>query len=103
MSQTNQTTTVPDAYRTTWNDTNDLYAAIVETVGTATDLASSTIVEQYDRAHARALRDLFDGDGGSVTATGVVKFVVGTCTVSVHSDGRLVVEPPDETHDGTST
>jgi len=93
MSRTTQHTTMTDTrYHATWNDTTALYDTIVETVATATNTARSTVEAQYDPAHARSLRDLFDAKH-PVPATGVVKFVVAACTVTVHSDGRLVVEP----------
>lgn len=103
MFRTSQTTTTTGIYRTTWNKTTSLHDVIVEGVVTATGRARSIIEDRYDRAHARSLRDLFDADDTSVPSTGVVKFVVAACTVSVHSDGRLIVEPPDSIHHGTST
>jgi hypothetical protein len=84
-----------DHYLTDWNDPTTLYETVVEAVASVTGRARSTIGAEYDHAHARTLRDLFDPDAETRPSTGVVKFVVASCTVSVHSDGRFVVEPPD--------
>ncbi|WP_323676270.1 HalOD1 output domain-containing protein [Halorubellus sp. PRR65] len=103
MSHTTQPTTATERYHTTWDDTTSLHDSVAETVATATDSARSVVEDEYDRAHARSIRDLFDAETTAVPSTGVVKFVVAACTVSVHSDGRLVVDPPDGPHHDTTT
>ena len=104
MSRTTQNTTKTTAnYLTNWSDINSLYETIIEAVATRADTARSTIRMEYDPAHAHSLRELFDGETTDTPSTGVIKFVVAACTVSVHSDGRLIVEPPDTGHHDTTS
>ncbi|TKX46377.1 hypothetical protein EXE41_10235 [Halorubrum sp. SD690R] len=79
-------------------DESALYEAVTEAVSNATGTARSTVASRYDRAHAAALSRLFgEGDGEATPSTGVVKFVLSECVVSVHSSGRISASPADET------
>ena len=81
-------------YLTRWGDETPLYEAVTDGVSTVTGDARSAVAARYDRAHALALSRLFGGESESATpSTGVVKFVISECVVSVHSDGQLSVSP----------
>jgi len=81
-----------------WDDESSLYEAVTDAVSSATGTARSTVASQYDRAHAVALSRLFGENEGTATpSTGVVKFVLSECVVSVHNSGQVSVSPVDET------
>ncbi|WP_115864410.1 HalOD1 output domain-containing protein [Halorussus litoreus] len=83
-------------YLSRWGDETPLYEAVTDAVSTVTGDARSAVASRYDRAHAFALSQLFGGDDEpSTPSTGVVKFPISECVVSVHSDGRLSVSPAD--------
>lgn len=79
-----------------WGNETPLYEAVTDAVSTVTGDAHLTVASRYDREHAFALRKLFGAaDGASTPSTGVVKFVLSECVVSVHSDGQLSVRLAD--------
>jgi len=81
-------------YSARWGDETSLYDAVTDAVSTVTGDARSVVASQYDQAHAFALSQLFSGDDKALrptASTGVVKFIVSECVVSVHSDGQLFV------------
>ena len=83
-----------------WGDETPLYEAVTDAVSTVTGDARSAVASRYDRAHAFALSQLFGSDDAPPTpSTGVVKFPVSECVVSVHSDGRLSVSLADRGRD----
>jgi hypothetical protein len=83
-------------YLARWGDETPLYEAVTDAVSTVTGDSRATVVSRYDRGHASALSRLFGGvDGPPTPSTGVVKFLVLNCVVSVHSDGRLLVSLVD--------
>jgi hypothetical protein len=83
-------------YLARWGNETPLYEAVTDAVSTVTGDARSAVASRYDRAHAFALSQLFGGaDGPSTPSTGVVKFVLSECVVSVHSDGQLSVSLAD--------
>ena len=85
-------------YLAHWGEETSLYEAVTDAVSTVSGEASSTVESQYDRAHAFALARLFGAsDEGRSPSTGVVKFALAGCIVSVHSDGQLSVSPTDDT------
>ncbi|QGN07233.1 hypothetical protein Hrd1104_07900 [Halorhabdus sp. CBA1104] len=87
-------------YLTRWGAETPLYEAVTDAVSAVTGDARSAVASRYDRAHAVALSQLFgEDDDPSTPSTGVVKFLVSECVVSVHSDGRLAVSPADRDHD----
>jgi hypothetical protein len=82
-------------YLTRWGDEKPLYEAVTDAVSTFTGDARSAVASKYDRAHAATLSQLFGGvDEPPTPSTGVVKFLISECVVSVHSDGRLAVSLP---------
>lgn len=84
-------------YLDRWGDEAPLYEAVTDAVSTVTGDAPSEIASEYDQAHALALSQLFgDADNVSTPSTGVAKFVLSECIVSVHSDGRLLLRPANE-------
>ena len=84
-------------YLARWGNETPLYDAVTDAVSTVTGDAHSAVASRYDRAHAFALSQLFGGaDEASTPSTGVVKFVLSECVVSVHSDGQLSVSLADE-------
>jgi len=84
-------------YLARWGNEIPLYEAVTGAVSTVTGDDHSAVASRYDRAHAFALSQLFGGaDEASTPSTGVVKFVVSECVVSVHSDGQLSVSLADE-------
>jgi hypothetical protein len=88
-------------YLARWGDETPLYEAVTGAVSTVTGDARSAVASRYDRAHAFALSQLFGGDDGpSTSSTGVVKFPISECVVSVHSDGRLWVSLADRGPNG---
>jgi len=79
-----------------WGDETSLYEAVTDAVSTVTGDARSTVASRYDKSHAYALSQLFGKvDGVSTPSTGVVKFVLSECVVSVHSHGELSVKLAD--------
>jgi len=83
-------------YLAHWGNETPLYDAVTDAVSTVTGDTRSAVASRYDQAHAFALSQLFgEEDGASPPSTGVVKFIVSECVVSVHSDGRLLVNPTD--------
>ncbi|MDB2250056.1 MULTISPECIES: HalOD1 output domain-containing protein [Halorubrum] len=83
-------------YVARWGNETPLYEAITDAVSTVTGDARSAVASRYDRTHAFALSQLFGGaDEASTPSTGVVKFVLSECVVSVHSDGQLSVSLAD--------
>lgn len=83
-------------YLARWGDETPLYEAVTDAVSTVTGDARSAVASRYDRAHALALSQLFGRDDAPPTpSTGVVKFPISECVVSVHSDGRLAVRLAD--------
>lgn len=83
-------------YLARWGKETPLYEAVTDAVSTVTGETRSAVASRYDRAHAFALSQLFGGvDGVSTSSTGVVKFVLSECVVSVHSDGQLSVSLAD--------
>jgi len=87
-------------YLARWGDETPLYEAVTDAVSAVSGDAHSAVAAQYDRAHAFALSQLF-GDDDDPSSTGVVKFAISECVVSVHSDGRLSVSPADGRRDAT--
>jgi hypothetical protein len=86
-------------YLARWDNETSLYEAVTDAVSTVTGDARSAVASRYDRAHAFALSQLFGGvDEASTSSTGVVKFVLSECVVSVHSDGQLSVSLTDREH-----
>lgn len=83
-------------YLARWGDETPLYEAITDGVATVNDDPRSVVAAEYDRAHALALSRLFGAETEPATpSTGVVKFVLSECVVSVHSDGQLSVSRAD--------
>ena len=83
-------------YLAQWGEETPLYEAVTDAVSNVTGDARSAVASRYDRAHAFALSQLFGGaDDSSTPSTGVVKFPISECVVSVHSDGRLSVSLAD--------
>jgi hypothetical protein len=83
-------------YLARWGDERSLHEAVSDAVSTVSGDARSTVASRYDRAHALALSRLFGhDDGASTPSTGVVKFALSECVVSVHSHGQLSVKPAD--------
>ena len=79
-------------YLARWGNVTPLYEAVTDAVSTVTGDARSVVTSRYDKAHAFAISQLFGGvNGTSTSSTGVVKFVLSECVVSVHSDGQLSV------------
>jgi hypothetical protein len=90
-------------YLTRWGRETPLYQAVTDAVSTVTGATRSTIASQYDQAHAFAVSRLFgEADEVSTSSTGVVKFVLSECIVSVHSDGQLSVRLADESEDNSA-
>ena len=83
-------------YLARWGGETPLYEAVTNAVSIVTGDARSAVASRYDRAHASALSQLFGGDDDlSTSSTGVVKFPLSECIVSVYSDGRLSASPAD--------
>lgn len=93
-SQPTNESTAPchDRYQARWGNETPLYETVTNAVSAVTGDARSVVASRYDRAHAFALSQLFGGvDEASTASTGVVKFMLSGCLVSVHSDGQLSV------------
>lgn len=77
-----------------WDSTSSLYEAVTTAVSAVSGEARSAVASKYDETHASALSRLFgEGSDASASSTGVVKFVLSECVVSVHSDGQIAVDP----------
>lgn len=81
-----------------WTDAGSLRESIVGAVAAATNTDATAVAADYGEDHSRTVERLFGGatnDGPQ--SYGVVRFTLAGSVVTVHSDGRLVVESADET------
>lgn len=87
-------------YHARWGDETGLYEAVTTGVSTVSGEARSAVASQYDKVHAFTLSQLFAGaDEQQMPSTGVVKFLICECVVSVHSDGQLSISLADDGSD----
>lgn len=79
-----------------WKEAGSLRESIVEAVATATDTDVTAVAADYGEDHSRTVERLFGGvTDEDPQSYGVVRFTLAGSVVTVHSDGRLVVESAD--------
>ena len=79
-----------------WNEAGSLRESIVEAVATATGTDATAVAADYGEDHSRTVERLFGGATDEEPQSyGVVRFTLAGSIVTVHSDGRLVVESAD--------
>lgn len=79
-----------------WNEAGSLRESIVEAVATATGTDATAVATDYGEDHSRTVERLFGGaTDEDPQSYGVVRFTLAGSVVTVHSDGRLVVESAD--------
>lgn len=79
-----------------WDEAGSLRESIVEAVATATGTNTTAVAADYGEDHSRTVERLFGGTTDEEPRSyGVIRFTLAGSTVTVHSDGRLVVESTD--------
>lgn len=80
-----------------WQDVGSLRESIVGAVAAATNTDATVVAADYGEDHSRSVERLFGGaTDDEPRSYGVVRFTLAGSVVTVHSDGRLVVETADE-------
>jgi len=78
-----------------WKGSESLNATIVTTVASVSGVEPTEMEPLYDRLDPDALAELFSPiQDGTRRPNGHISFPLQGCTVTVHSDGHIVVKPP---------
>ena len=79
-----------------WTEAGSLRESIVGAVAAATGTDATVVAADYREDHSRSVERLFGGaTNDEPRSYGVVRFTLAGSVVTVHSDGRLVVESTD--------
>ena len=79
-----------------WDGATSLRESIIKAVATATGMEAETVAAHYGAEHSQTVERLFgDPVADESRSYGLVRFVLYGSLVTVHSDGRLIVEFED--------
>ena len=87
-----------------WDEDGSLSSTVITAVAAIRNVEPTDVDPLNEAVDPDALNTIFDNRrGGAERAGATLSIRLNECTVTIHGDGRVVVEAPGEEADGTET